>query len=123
MNSCAIVSGNFAGWTSTPFLRGGGLWRNHDFWNFNQRLESRSFSLLEDICKIISSYHSIAPNFHVIARAVLVRPWQSPIKLLGLIDRIRPLIWRLLRRRSASPRNPACLQRGNDNYGSGVLVA
>ena len=36
MNSCAIVSGNLAGWTSTPFLRGGGLWMNQDFWNLSQ---------------------------------------------------------------------------------------
>ena len=46
MNSCAIVSGNLAGWRSTPFLRGGGLWMNQDFWNFSQVLESRSLSLL-----------------------------------------------------------------------------
>src|SRR6266498_3065300 len=54
MNSCARVSGNFAGCTRTPFLRGGGLWMNHDFWNFNQLLESRSFNLLEGIFEIIS---------------------------------------------------------------------
>src|ERR1700675_598133 len=45
MNSCAIVSGYLAGCTSAPFLRGGGLWMNHDFWNFSQVLESRLFSL------------------------------------------------------------------------------
>src|SRR5512138_185747 len=53
INSCARVSGNFAGWTNTPFLRGGGLWTNHDFWNFSQRLESRSFSLLGGMLEII----------------------------------------------------------------------
>ena len=46
MNSWAIVSGNLAGCLSTPFWRGGGLWMNQDFWNFNQVLESRSLSLL-----------------------------------------------------------------------------
>ena len=46
MNSCAIVSGNLAGWRSTPFLRGGGLWMNQDFWNLSQVFESRSLSLL-----------------------------------------------------------------------------
>ena len=46
MNSCAMVSGNLAGCVSTPFLRGGGLWMNHDFWNFSHVLESSSLSLL-----------------------------------------------------------------------------
>src|SRR5581483_3048796 len=46
MNSCAIVSGNLAGCTNTPFLRGGGLWMNHDFWNLSQVFGSRSLSLL-----------------------------------------------------------------------------
>src|SRR5688500_16698811 len=45
MNSCAIVSGNLAGCTSTPFLRGGGLWTNQDFWNFSHALLDRSLSL------------------------------------------------------------------------------
>src|SRR4026207_1752124 len=45
MNSCAMVSGNLAGCTNTPFLRGGGLWMNHDFWNFNQSLLVRLLSL------------------------------------------------------------------------------
>src|SRR5687767_15967230 len=55
MNSCAIVSGNLAGCTSTPFLRGGGLCMNQDFWNFSQVFESRSFSLLNGIFEIIRS--------------------------------------------------------------------
>src|SRR3990172_5927947 len=45
MNSCAIVSGYLAGWTITPFLRGGGLWMNHDFWNFSHSLLVRLLSL------------------------------------------------------------------------------
>src|SRR5512147_2659420 len=52
MNSWAMVSGNLAGCTSTPFLRGGGLWMNHDFWNFSQLLGSRLLSLLEGIPKL-----------------------------------------------------------------------
>src|SRR3972149_8006363 len=45
MNSCAIVSGNLAGCTSTPFLRGGGLWMNQDFWNFSHSFEVGSLRL------------------------------------------------------------------------------
>ena len=45
----ARVSGNFAGWRSTPFLRGGGLCTNHDFWNFSHVLPSRSFKRLRKV--------------------------------------------------------------------------
>src|SRR3989304_10018728 len=46
MNSCARLSGNFAGGRRTSLRRIGGLWTNHDFWNLIQSLGSRSFRRL-----------------------------------------------------------------------------
>jgi hypothetical protein len=85
MNSCAIVSGNLAGWTKTPFLRGGGLWINHDFWNFNQLFESRLFSLLDGMGLI------------VIGKPVLGKVEASEFRKLG--NHIRKLLrqWRSCR--------------------------
>jgi DNA modification methylase len=45
-NSCASVSGNFPGWASTSFWRGGGLWTNQLFWNLIHSRGESSFSLL-----------------------------------------------------------------------------
>src|SRR3972149_1690374 len=47
-NSCASVSGNFAGWRRTPLARVGGLWMNQDFWNLIHSFGSRSLSRLRN---------------------------------------------------------------------------
>src|SRR3990170_4482220 len=45
-NSWASVSGNLAGCRRTSLLRGGGLWRNHDFWKRIHSFAVRSLSRL-----------------------------------------------------------------------------
>src|SRR3989304_6572191 len=45
-NSWASVSGNLAGCRRTSLLRGGGLWRNHDFWKRIHSFAVRSFNRL-----------------------------------------------------------------------------